>query len=234
MSIKYKQIAIFAIVFIILTPIGTLTHELGHVAVAKSLGATTELHYASMSYTLKEHEVFNMISENQKRFKEGKPNKNEELIHEKYRTYLIKTLLVTIGGPFQTLLTGLIGILILYIRKVRKIGILNKWDWSAVFMTMFLSRFVFNFLGFIYTKIVLKSAKEVRMDETRISLRMELPEYIVPGVLFVISTIALVYLVFYIIPKTNRINFILGGLAGSAIGWILWMNIFGPILLPRS
>jgi len=42
-----KTVLIFAILFIVFTVIGTLTHELGHYSAGKSLGLNCTLHYAS-------------------------------------------------------------------------------------------------------------------------------------------------------------------------------------------
>jgi len=45
-----KRGFLFLLCFIVFTVIGTLSHEAGHIVVAKSLGFNTTLHYASMDY----------------------------------------------------------------------------------------------------------------------------------------------------------------------------------------
>ena len=49
-SINIKYLFVFSILFILFTVIGTVSHEYGHMAVAKYLGYETVLHYGSVNY----------------------------------------------------------------------------------------------------------------------------------------------------------------------------------------
>lgn len=69
-------------------------------------------------------------------------------------------------------------------------------------------------------------------DEADISRMLALPEGTLPLVLGVSGFGLLSYLFFRVIPPAFRLSFLSGGLAGSAGGFILWMNIIGPGLLP--
>lgn len=42
----------------------------------------------------------------------------------------------------------------------------------------------------------------------------------------------LAYTVFYVIPRSVRLTFLCAGLTGSMAGWIIWMHILGPAILP--
>jgi hypothetical protein len=48
--IDIKSLFILTIVFILFTAIGTVSHEYGHISVAKIYGYETSLHYGSMNY----------------------------------------------------------------------------------------------------------------------------------------------------------------------------------------
>ena len=48
-SIDIKHLIYFSLGFVLFTIIGTVSHEYGHIIVAKSLGYETTLHYGSMN-----------------------------------------------------------------------------------------------------------------------------------------------------------------------------------------
>lgn len=81
---KNNHFVSMVLTFVVFTIIGTLSHELGHIAVAKYLGYSTTLHFGSMNYESdfpysKSHELF-----------------------------------ILLGGPIQTTITGCIGLFVLY------------------------------------------------------------------------------------------------------------------------
>ena len=80
----------FTLCFIAFTIIGTLSHELGHLFVAKALGYETILHYGSMSW-----------------------NADGPLDETHY-------FLILCGGTLQTMLTGSIGFALLVQRRHKK------------------------------------------------------------------------------------------------------------------
>ena len=61
-----KKPILFSSLFILFTIIGTISHEYGHIIVAKFLGYGTELHYGSMNYDndFKNNEIHNIINRN--------------------------------------------------------------------------------------------------------------------------------------------------------------------------
>lgn len=50
LSIKPYSLLLFTLTFILFVPLGTLSHESGHIAVAQILGYDTKLHHGSMNW----------------------------------------------------------------------------------------------------------------------------------------------------------------------------------------
>ncbi|GHA51788.1 hypothetical protein GCM10007103_35320 [Salinimicrobium marinum] len=69
-------------------------------------------------------------------------------------------------------------------------------------------------------------------DEKKISVILNLWPGTVSVILGTIGLLISLFIVFEIIPKRLRFTFILSGLFGGIFGFILWMNILGPRLLP--
>jgi len=70
------------LIFVLLTIIGTLSHEATHYLVSKLIGLDPQLHYGSVSF-------------------------NDEInLSDKKSVNYLKFLSSTVAGPFQTILTG--------------------------------------------------------------------------------------------------------------------------------
>lgn len=69
-------------------------------------------------------------------------------------------------------------------------------------------------------------------DEAKISEYLELPIGIIPIVLGTLGLLVSIFVIFRVVPLKLRLTFIIGGLIGGVGGFVLWMNIFGPIILP--
>jgi len=69
-------------------------------------------------------------------------------------------------------------------------------------------------------------------DEARLarSLDVHLGTFAVP--LFLIGIVIALWVIFKVLPLKHRFTFILSGLVGGSLGFILWMYILGPELLP--
>lgn len=235
LSINFKKLTILTLVFVIFTIIGTLTHEYGHIAVARYFGYHTTLHYASMNYKAGElenklskiYEVHQFEIENEIEF-ETETEYEEGLQQLKSRSLLIK-----IGGPLQTILTGLIGLFILIIRRkpIQSWG-LSLLDWLAVFLSLFWLREVFNLLISIVSEIISPDGKWFGGDEFYISLGLDLWPGTIPLISGIIGLIITFYIIFYFLPKTIRLTFIVSGFIGGICGYLLWMYGLGPFVLP--
>lgn len=234
--------------FILFTAIGTVSHEYGHIAVAKYFGYETSLHYGSMNYYpkgyLKDKDLEDfkkLIKEYRQTEQESWPDDVKKKVAE-YQNILEKRywneksnkgIYVTIGGPLQTILTGTLGLIILFVRRK---NIQNKGlkiiDWLAVFLGLFWLREIFNLVHSLVSEIISPNGRWFGGDEYYISKDLNLWSGTIPIILGTISLIISIYIVFKIVPKNLRLTFILSGLSGGISGFILWMNIIGPRLLP--
>lgn len=234
LTIYPRLFALLALGFVLATIIGTVSHELGHIAVAKSLGYETKLHYASIHFNWEE----------KLDFLETYFHKNEAKIHAEgnspektyFKTAFAKfwynDSLVRWGGPLQTMITGTLGTIMLWLRrkKILTYG-MKTADWFWVIISFFWSRQLANIIiiginRFLFPKTLPGG------DEARISQYLRLPILTLNVVTGFIAGVVLIWVVFIIIPKHQRFTFITGGLAGSALGWMVWMKWIGPAVLP--
>lgn len=243
-----KSLLILTIGFILFTVIGTISHEYGHIIVAKSFGYETTLHYGSMNYLpkgyLEDKDVIavrdltkDYVDIEYDSWPKDIKEKTEEYNNILQKRYWNKKsnsgLLVTVGGPLQTTLTGTIGLLILLWRRksIYKNG-LKVLDWLAIFLSLFWLREIFNLVTSIGGELISPNGTWFGGDELYISQSLNLCSGTISLILATIGTIIAIYVVFRIIPKKIRLTFILSGFIGGIVGFILWMNIIGPKILP--
>lgn len=69
-------------------------------------------------------------------------------------------------------------------------------------------------------------------DEAKISSLLSLPSGTLSIATGIIGFIICYHIVFKVVPIDYRYSFFIAGLIGSAIGFILWMNIIGPLIFP--
>lgn len=232
MKLHSGRLVLFSVLFMVFTVVGTLTHELGHIAVARVLGYHTTLHYASMnSYSSK----MMKLMDDRIKF----PNKPEVLNQEAWEIASFKPknhrLMITLGGPLQTMLTGLLGFYILFKRRQKRRSRPFKFiDWLAVFLALFWLREVFNYTWTLVTGYW-KNKPEYFVgngDETKLSILFGLPNYVVPTVCAVLGLIICSIVVFRYVPKKERATFVVSGAIGGGLGFYLWMYVVGPMVLP--
>lgn len=195
-----KNIFVFSfLLFSFLVIFGTLSHEFGHVLVAQILGYETTLHFGSMSW-----------------FKNGIDG---NLIATP------KTILwITLGGVFQTLFTGTLGLVILQVSQT-KISF-----WLGVSLSLFWSREIINLTlsttaGFLFQQPYFGG------DELIISNILGLPAGFVPILLGAFGLVICSYVLFKI-ELVDRLSFVLGGFFGGKATYILWFSFLGEKLLP--
>lgn len=135
----------------------------------------------------------------------------------------------------QTIVTGSIGFILLLFRKVHKKTGLNKLgnlDLLLVYLSLFWLREPFNILRSVSKKIWTDAGSFFGGDEYNISNHYRWWEGSVSVVLGVIGLLISLFVVFRIVPKARRVQFIIGGLLGGSLGYLFWNNFLGPILLP--
>lgn len=234
--IKPYPLLLFTLTFILFVPIGTLSHEGGHIAVAKMLDYDTELHYGSMNWDKQEMRDIQIAFYE----KYAHEIKNDLPFPEKetYQGYFTKwgsdSFKVTLGGPFQTILTSLLGLFILFIRKKRRnINGFKLIDWLAVFLSLFWLRTTFN-VTYSGIRSLWKGGSifSGTSDETRIAAYLDMPSWTFSLIFGGMGLAIALYIVFILVPKDKRLTFILAGLIGGISGYLLWLEILGPIIMP--
>ena len=222
--------------FIFFTIAGTLSHEVGHLFVSKLFGFKGgNIHYASTNYghspaTDSLHyyrKLFrNELSSNID-FPERDIIKKLE-VPSGFRYSSIKW-----GGPVQTMLTGTIGLIALFMikRKKRTYSLplsLNHWFW--VFITLFWLRQVANcFMMFL---LLIIKGRYGNGDESNLSEYYGLPSWTLNVITGVLGTFVLHYVVFKFISYKYRFTFIISGITGGIAGYVLWFKLLGPFILP--
>lgn len=202
MKFDMPRFLLLTLAFIVCVPIGTLSHELGHIAVAEALGYDTRLYFASMDYN-----------------------------YEKVTP--LHGALITLGGPVQTILTGMVGLGLLRYRKsaMQESG-LRLLDWVAVFLALFWLREVFNLAAGLALNLFYPEVNPFGGDELGLSQALHLPDGAVPIALGILGFWAAWHVVFTVVPKPLRLTFIAAGLVGGLAGFFLWMEYLGPWFLP--
>ncbi len=229
MNTHLKRLLVFTGIFMICVPVGTLSHEYGHIAVAAWQGHPTTLHYASMNWEKSYQEDINQI--------DALYTSREEK-QKAYRDYGRKvrreSLWVRMGGPLQTMLTGTIGLVLLLFRKKRIYAKGMKVpDWIAVFLSLFWMREIYNLSLGIGRGIMNKNFFSSRQwDENVINMYFNLPGGTIPIVLACLGLLVVLYVIFRIIPKEYRLVFISSGFIGGILGAYLWLSFVGPVVLP--
>ena len=227
-----KKAASILLAFIPFTIIVVQSHELGHMVIAQLLDCRTTLHYGHVScvgeYLSYSSDLYHEYCE-----KENIPADKKAILDSLRLDYKRQSLYIALGGPVQTMLTGTIGLLILYCRRKKlnqnPFGIVN---WIAVFMALFWSRQAYVFAISIFNSLFIKSSRIFGGDEASISKSLNLPPGTMSIVTGVIGTMICAFVVFKIVPQLHRSYFFIFGIMGSALGYILWFHCLGPILLP--
>lgn len=246
--LRFKFLPKFSIVifcsFILFTIIGTLSHELGHIAVAKYLGYDTILDYGSMSWYQKGYlddstlqEINNLVDKYDYEAYTAWPAEIKlkvealsNVLDDKYPLISeADNFNITLGGPLQTLLTSFIGLFILFFRLKKRKDQFKLVDWLAVFMALFALREVFNYVQALYGSLLF-SESNFHGDEFRISRYLGFNEWVIPSVTLLLGLVISCYIIFKIIPIKYRFTFILSGLVGGVVGFALWFGGLGALL----
>jgi len=223
--------------FVLCTIIGTVTHELGHAAATSLQGRGWKLHYDSMSPAKSKFiDEFNAAYEKDKDKIKSKTSSPEKEAFLKLKVDLLKQykyedLLMRLGGPLQTMLTGTVGVFFLWMsrRKKQNNYALSIKEWVLVLIGFFWSRQLGILLQKIYYTIIGHQGKG---DEEKIARHLHLNQWTVITIWGIMGMFILIWVTFYAIPLQQRLTFITAGLTGSLLGAVLWFAFLGPVLLP--
>jgi len=191
--------------FIAATVIGTLSHECGHYGVARSLG----YQHCHIGYNYSNY---------------GTAVAREEAIESQ--------MLLIAGGPVQTLLTGSAGLLLIAFqrKKYKSASTLSLPQWLPVFLALFWSRQVFNFVLAICH--LATGRLVIRADEFRLTMLLNWPLWSIMAGTAIAGAAVMWYVCFRIVPRDQRMTFIAAGLTGGLLGAWLWLGVAGPRLMP--
>lgn len=195
--------------FIACTVIGTLTHEIGHYLVAKGFGLSSSIHYAYVPFS---PEIDDIADPAQRAW---------------------TRLAIRIGGPLQTILTGCLGLVLLR-RSTAKRPIddmPSTEQWVYIFLSLFWLRQLASF-AVIAVQFFLLDHVSVRGDEAQIALSLGLPSQLFNVITGCMGALVVWYIIFRHVPSSLRLTFMAAGLVGGGIGYYLWLERIGPIMLP--
>jgi hypothetical protein len=139
-DLKFSDTLIFMLSFILFTVIGAVSHEYGHILVAKYYGYSTTLSYGSMNYNIdQKYDILDSISEINKYAIQNNKDFSQRKIYKDLQQKLADApLFISIGGPAQTILVGTIGfIFLIFRRKNQQIHGFKFIDWVAVLCSLF-------------------------------------------------------------------------------------------------
>ena len=102
-KINLKAFVYLVLIFIIMTAIGTVTHELGHYTIAKSLGREATINYKSVS--IQNDSLYMYFNDTFHKYSYEIKNKIDFPGKDKYLNAIKKfqkeNFLITLGGPLQ-------------------------------------------------------------------------------------------------------------------------------------
>ena len=192
--------------FIAATIIGTLSHEFGHYIVAKYQGYDARINYGATFW------------------------QSPDPIHPIIPSSPIA---MTLGGPIQTMLTGTIGLILLFLyrKNFYQADKLSLGQWSIIFLSLFWLRQTANFCTW-FGGFFLNGNFSSRSDEIRITNYFDLPTWTVISITAIIGAFVLAVITFKFIPPRQRTTFLMAGLSGGIAGFYLWLIQFGKYIMP--
>jgi hypothetical protein len=202
-----KRLLVYLIAgFIVATIIGTVSHELGHYIVARGLGYDAHISYQSVNWA--------------KTITTNKINLSDSFY-------------ITLGGPLQTMLTGTIGFILLFVfrKSFEQTNRLSFGQWTLIFITLFWLRQIANFVVLL-TYYIFSGKLSARGDEIKMSRYLQVPDWTIIAITALIGAGILGITIFEFVPKIHRLTFILSGLIGGVAGYMIWLEWFGKLLMP--
>lgn len=221
--------------FIAACIVGTLSHEGGHIAVARYYGYSTDLHYASMhSFPPAGDSVFlNSYQSYVDAIREKRDYPGREAYEAFQQRRYRESFFITAGGPMQTMLSGCMGLLLLWLFRKRfsKAQDLKVWQWLLVLLSLFWLRQPTNMVTGTVSWL-LKGRFSHRADEVRLAEHLGWPFLSIIAGTALIGLLVFGLVFFRFIPLRQRGTFLAAGLVGGIAGYTLWMYGIGPVLLP--
>ncbi|MCX6250163.1 MAG: hypothetical protein NTX61_05365 [Bacteroidetes bacterium] len=237
LNFDFGLFVLLAIGFIAFTIIGTVSHESGHYVVARCLGYEAGINYKSTYFFLKDTNDEAFIKSHWQLNKKQIKAKQTFPDQEKWDSLLLKrqhdSFWITLGGAMQTMLTGTIGLILLFFLRRRYFSSqkLPFFLWVLIFVTLFWLRQAANFFVGV-TNLMLHGSIRSHSDEFILAGYLNFPRWSISIITASIALIVLAFVIFKFIPQKQRLTFILAGLVGGVSGYLLWLTFFGKFIMP--
>lgn len=232
-KIDYKLLLFLTLTFILMTVIGTLKHELGHYSVAKYLGYEASINYKSVNWDNKLNEYYKKVYEMYpNEIKNNLDFPGKETFLRRLNKYQKDNFWITLGGPFQTMLTGTIGLLLLlaYRNKLVTSSKITLIGWTLIFVSLFWLRQVANLFMAVIT-FIKNGQLSAKGDEAKLSLHLEINIWTIQIITGLCGLIVLL-IILRLLPRKIIVTFLISGLTGGILGYYLWLIKFGKYIMP--
>lgn len=231
---KFKLTLLLALTVIAFTVIGTLTHELGHAAVAWYYGLKPTVHYqfTDPGGNLFDPRMTGLADGYGSEIRAGRPFPNDTLYRRLEAEGRRKIVAFIWGGPTETMLSGTLGFALLLSqwRRFRTAERLSAGQWLILFLTLCWLRQPANLLAGIAQRIV-TGRYSAGDDDSRLSIYYGLPVWGILVITTIIAT-AICFVVYRAIPPAQRGSFLLAFIIGAPLGYGLWLFWPGPVVMP--
>jgi hypothetical protein len=142
-------------------------------------------------------------------------------------------MLLLAGGPLETFFVGAVGSGILYFkrRSFYHAEKLSTGQWTIIFLSLFWLRQAVNLITWV-TGYFINGEFSHRGDEIRLARYLKFPDWSIVVYTAVISLLAFYWVFTTFIPRNSRVTFLLSGIVGGIAGYIIWLFVAGPVLMP--
>jgi len=237
LSFDFRLFTFLSIGFIAFTVIGTVSHESGHYIVARCFGYQARINYTSTYFFFNDTTNEAFIKSQWQLYQKQIKAKQKFPDQEKWDRLMLKrqhdNFWITLGGALQTMLTGTIGLILLFFLRRRYFSSqkLSFLLWVLIFITLFWLRQAANFFVGV-TNLMLHGSIRSHSDEFILAGYLNYPRWSISIITASIALIVLVFVIFKFIPLKQRLTFILAGLLGGVSGYLLWLTFFGKFIMP--
>jgi hypothetical protein len=222
--------------FLLFTVAGTLLHESGHYLAGKLQGRDSmRIAYAYTTYGV--HAADDSLAALYRlHYEDIVHNRHfagEDAYHRLDALVARNSFLFTLGGPLQTMLTGTIALVVMVAcgKRFRGAQKLRFGQWLLVFLSMFWLREIVN-LVMMLARVALGHTNKMRGDEFRLALYLHWHPWSVQVACGIVSVSVAAVVIFRYVPLRQRAEFIAAALAGGVCGYVLWLELLGPVLMP--
>lgn len=234
LKFDFKLSLFLTATFILMTVVGTLTHELGHYCASKLLGYNASINYQSSSYW--DNDFNEYYSDTYEKYSNEIQNNTDfpgkEKYLEKVRKYETDNFWIILAGPLETTITGTFGLALLFAfrkkyitpQKVHLIG------WTSIFISLFWLREVAN-LFMAAIAFLISGKPSQRGDEMRLANYLNINIWSIQIISGLIG-IGILVIVLRLLPRAILLTFLISGLVGGILGYYLWLIKFGQFIMP--